>query len=88
MQKNGMPHCHKEENGWAAAVGQPPRTNETKDQGTELEEKLILEKDMGMSTNLLASGLTDKMKEQNDKLEISACWSAKLEGCKLPQLKF
>ena len=62
-------------------------TNEAKDQVTKLEEELILEKDMGMSTNLLASWLADKMGEQNNSLEIFVCCSARLEGCKLPQIK-
>lgn len=58
---------------------------ETKDQITKSEEELLLEKDIGMSTNLLAAGLTDTG-EQNKKLEIFVCSSAKLEGCKLPQV--
>lgn len=53
----------------------------------KLEEELKLEKDMGVSSALLASGLEDKLREQDDKLESSACCFARIGGHKLPQIK-
>ena len=45
----------------------------------KLEEKV--KKDMWLFTTLLASGLPDKMGEQDNKLESSECHFAKLGGC-------
>lgn len=42
---------------------------------------------MGVSSALLASGLEDKLREQDDKLESSACCFARIGGHKLPQIK-
>ena len=53
----------------------------------KLGEQLKLEKDVQLSTTLLASGLTDKVGEQNNKLETLACHFAKLGGHKLSWIK-
>lgn len=52
-----------------------------------MEEELKLEKNMQLSTTLLAPGLADKVQEQNNKLETFMCHLAKLGGHKLLQIK-
>ena len=42
---------------------------------------------MQLSTTLLASGLIDKVREQDNKLETIACHFVKLGGHKLPRIK-
>ena len=53
----------------------------------KLEEELRLEKKVQRSTTLLASGLANKMGEQDNKLETSACRFAKLGEYKLTRIK-
>lgn len=48
----------------------------------KLEKELRLEKDMCLSTALLASGLADKVGKKNNKLEILVCHFENLEGHK------
>ena len=50
----------------------------------KLEEELRVEKDMRLSTPPLASGLADRMGEQEDK---PVCYCAKQGGCTLGQVK-
>lgn len=52
-----------------------------------MEEELILEKDVRLSTTLLTLGLTDEVREQNNRLVTLACHSSKPGGCKLPLMK-
>ena len=53
----------------------------------KLEEELSLERDMPLSTALLASGLGDKVGEQDNQSETLPHPLAKLGGCKLPRIK-
>lgn len=48
-----------------------------------MKEELRLEKDMWVSTVLLASGLANEGGEQDNKLETLKCYFAKLGGQKL-----
>lgn len=50
----------------------------------KLEKELRLEKDVHMSTTLLALGLVDKVRKQDNVLEALMCHSAKLGRPKTP----
>lgn len=52
-----------------------------------MEEELRLEKDMRLSRTLLPLGLTDEVREQDNRLVMLACHSAKLGSCKVPLMK-
>ena len=89
-------HCSKEGKRVAAAVGWSPlwavqvandAQLEAKAQVTVLEEELRLEKDVWLSTTLLASGLAEEVGKQDNRLETLACRFAKLGGCKLQRIK-
>ena len=60
---------------------------ETKAQVDKLEEGLRREENVQPSTSLPASGLADKVGEQNNKLEEIVCRSAGLRGHKLSCIK-
>lgn len=53
----------------------------------KLEQELKLKKDVQLSTTLLASGLADKMEEQNNKLNTLVWCFTKLGGYKLPRIR-
>lgn len=67
---------------WAASLAIDAQL-EAEAQVKKLEE-LRLEKDVCLSTVLLASGLADKLEEQVNKLETLVCHCAKLGRYKLP----
>ena len=60
---------------------------EAEAQVRQLGEQLKAEKNVQLSTTLLASGLTDKVGEQNNKLETFACHFAEWGGQKAPWIK-
>lgn len=73
--------------GLTTSVNSSSAQLEAETQVRKLGEELKLEKDMQLSTTLLPLGLTDKVGEQDNKLETLACHFAKLGGYKLLQIK-
>ena len=68
-----MHGCHS---GLVSTAGKSLDTNaqpEAEAQVRQVGEQLKAEKNVQLSTTLLASGLTDKVGEQNNKLETFAC---------------
>ena len=83
---------------WAVCCGQFGQITDVQLQveakSQKLEEELTLEKDVQVSTTLLALWLTDKVEEQDNnknnkdnKLENFVCFFAKLGGHKMPWIK-
>lgn len=96
FEKLHIAHCSEEGKHVAATVGwlllwavqqAIDAQTEAEAQVKKLEEELRLEKNVWFSTILLASGLADKVGEQNKKLETSVCHFAKLGSYKLPGIK-
>lgn len=74
---------------WVSTVSSQLDTNDQLKVEAQVRKlvKLRLEKDMQVSTTLLALGLADKMEEQNNKLKTLVCSFAKHRGYKLRYIK-